>query len=296
MIDSEWLTWRDPKKMLVHLHSKTSDRKLRLFTVACCRRIWHLMPHVGHSAVESAEGFADETVSRNDAWDAFEVVERAFRSHSDMTGKVALLAASHASHGDWERAAANAAGAVAWAAAGDKRIVNGVDTAIHIRDAERAQQAWLLADICGIPPSLAVEWTDCKACGGKGGEGEVQVTDREKLRTVTMTPWPLEVSKVMCYSHRENEYYFFDKICHSCKGKQGFIHYPVDQCWLRWNDATVVRLAQRIYYERRFADLPILADALEEAGCTNADILDHCRRPGPHVRGCWVVDLVLGKD
>jgi hypothetical protein len=55
-------------------------------------------------------------------------------------------------------------------------------------------------------------------------------------------------------------------------------------------------LAQVIYDERRFADLPILADALEEAGCTNTDILDHCRLPGEHVRGCWVVDLILRKE
>jgi hypothetical protein len=45
-----------------------------------------------------------------------------------------------------------------------------------------------------------------------------------------------------------------------------------------------------------FADMPILADALEEAGCTDAAILDHCRQPGEHVRGCWVVDLLLGKS
>jgi hypothetical protein len=42
--------------------------------------------------------------------------------------------------------------------------------------------------------------------------------------------------------------------------------------------------------------MPILADALQDAGCENADILDHCRGPGPHVRGYWVVDLVLGKE
>ena len=51
-----------------------------------------------------------------------------------------------------------------------------------------------------------------------------------------------------------------------------------------------------IYEERAFDRLPILADALEGAGCTNADVLLHCRRPGEHVRGCWVVDLVLGKE
>jgi hypothetical protein len=55
-------------------------------------------------------------------------------------------------------------------------------------------------------------------------------------------------------------------------------------------------LAQAIYNDHRFGDLPILADALEEAGCSATDILDHLRGPGPHVRGCWVVDLLLGKS
>ena len=66
--------------------------------------------------------------------------------------------------------------------------------------------------------------------------------------------------------------------------------------WAAWNDATVVKLAQGIYDDRAFERLPVLADALEDAGCDNADILAHCRGPGPHVRGCWVVDLLLGKS
>jgi hypothetical protein len=64
---------------------------------------------------------------------------------------------------------------------------------------------------------------------------------------------------------------------------------------LAWNDGTVVKMARAIYEERAFDRLPILADALEEAGCANVDILNHCRQPGAHVRGCWVVDLLLGK-
>ena len=60
--------------------------------------------------------------------------------------------------------------------------------------------------------------------------------------------------------------------------------------------ATAYSLAQSIYIDRAFDRLPILGDALEDAGCTNRDILDHCRQPGEHVRGCWVVDLVLGKS
>lgn len=65
--------------------------------------------------------------------------------------------------------------------------------------------------------------------------------------------------------------------------------------WLLWQDATVSKLSQSIYDERAFDHLPVLADALEEAGCTDPDILTHCRQAGEHVRGCWVVDLLLGK-
>ncbi|MEO2092077.1 MAG: hypothetical protein ABGY75_21700, partial [Gemmataceae bacterium] len=59
-----------------------------------------------------------------------------------------------------------------------------------------------------------------------------------------------------------------------------------------WRSETVVALAAGIYAERAFDRLPILADALEEAGCDHPDVLAHCRGPGPHARGCWVVDLV----
>jgi hypothetical protein len=70
----------------------------------------------------------------------------------------------------------------------------------------------------------------------------------------------------------------------------------ISSIWLTWNDGTVRSVAQAIYDDRAFDRLPILADALEDAGCDNADILTHCRSGGEHVRGCWVVDLLLGKE
>jgi hypothetical protein len=66
--------------------------------------------------------------------------------------------------------------------------------------------------------------------------------------------------------------------------------------WRAWNAGITRTLAQAIYQDRVFQNLPILADALEEAGCTDADILNHCRQPGEHVRGCWVLDALLGKS
>ncbi len=63
-----------------------------------------------------------------------------------------------------------------------------------------------------------------------------------------------------------------------------------------WRSETAVTLASGIYADRAFDRLPILADALEEVGCDHADVLTHCRGPGPHARGCWVVDGVLGRS
>jgi hypothetical protein len=71
---------------------------------------------------------------------------------------------------------------------------------------------------------------------------------------------------------------------------------PLDASVLTWSGGTVVTLARSIYQDRHFDDLPVLADALEEAGCTDAALLEHLRGPGPHVRGCWAVDLILAKD
>lgn len=69
----------------------------------------------------------------------------------------------------------------------------------------------------------------------------------------------------------------------------------VDPSWLAWHEATVPRIAQSLYEQHRFESLPILADALEEAGCDNAALLDHCRLPAKHVRGCWLLDSLLQK-
>jgi hypothetical protein len=65
--------------------------------------------------------------------------------------------------------------------------------------------------------------------------------------------------------------------------------------WLTWHDGLLVSMARQMYGSRDFSDLSVMADALEEAGCSDQDILGHCRSGGEHVRGCWVVDTILGK-
>jgi hypothetical protein len=78
-------------------------------------------------------------------------------------------------------------------------------------------------------------------------------------------------------------------------GPTPFRKVPLEPAWLAANDGAVRSLARAIYDEGRWPELPILADALEEAGCSDADLLGHCRAGQRHYRGCWVVDLILGK-
>jgi hypothetical protein len=77
----------------------------------------------------------------------------------------------------------------------------------------------------------------------------------------------------------------------------------IDPAWLEWHHGIVQEFARAAYENRRLpkgildpARLALLADALEDAGCTDTELLGHLRGPGPHVRGCWALDLVLGKE
>ena len=71
--------------------------------------------------------------------------------------------------------------------------------------------------------------------------------------------------------------------------------HPPDESFLQWNNGCIRGLAEQMYGDDDFSHMPILADALEEAGCENTEILNHCRADVPHRRGCAVVDVLLGK-
>jgi hypothetical protein len=207
MTESEWLACTDPQKMLAFLRGKVSDRKLRLFAVACCRGSWPLLTDErSRKAVEVAERHADGIVNERGLRFAFSCAADAF-------------AYARSTHTADPQAAAGAANAAHPAADYYARYVT-----------PRKEHPGFLCDLFGPLP----------------------------FRPVSVSP--------------------------------------------AWQTAEVVALAQAAYDHRELPDgtldttrLAVLADALEEASCTNADILNHCRRPGVHVRGCWVVDLLLGK-
>jgi hypothetical protein len=70
---------------------------------------------------------------------------------------------------------------------------------------------------------------------------------------------------------------------------------PIDPAWLAWHDGLVRQMTQDICARRAFDEMPVLADALEDASCDNTDLLSHCRGKGDHAIGCWVLDRLLGK-
>jgi hypothetical protein len=224
MTEQEWLACTEPKKMLDFLNGNASERKLRLFAVACCRRVWHLLVHErSRRAVEVAEQFADGAATNQELEDA-----------KSNAWEFTL----HIVHEDeqffaLDQTFLNAADAPAWAAEWSEDY---------------------LAKKCGGYP-LGVVVATQRALGTREGDEQADL-----VRCVFGIP---------------------------------FCPAALNPTWLTPKAAA---LAQEIYDSRTFNRLPILAEALEDAGCDNKKILAHCRGPGPHVRGCWVVDLVLGKE
>jgi hypothetical protein len=229
MTEAEWRESVDPEAMLETLRGRRLDRKLRLFMVACCRRVWHDFAISEEDwgrqeAVEVAERYADGLADDEELSDAFgDLTDGSPHRGGDCCSNAAV--------GEFDEPDA----AVEWSIiavqeAAHRALAEDYDRSKEIKEAERAAQAELLRCIVGNPS-----------------------------RPVTFAA--------------------------------------------AWRTETVTSLAQAVDETR---DLPsgtfdpvrmaVLADALEETGCADETILSHLRSPGPHVRGCWVMDLILGKS
>jgi hypothetical protein len=264
MTEQEWLSSSDPVTMLQFLRGQASERKLRLFACACCRRIWDLLTDErSRRAVEVAERFADGEATEDERAAAYAAAVVARPSHpADLhLGSTAAVMAVYRGLTDAGfdgrgalRSQARDIVFVAWQAAGvaaNARMLAGEHSAIFL-SAD--------GDIVGV------------------------MLPRENLAANTA---------------RTNSVFMGECVAQARLLRE-FLGNPLrsvflDASWRAWNSSTIPGLARAIYDERRFKDLPILADALEEAGCTDAAVLDHCRQPGEHARGCWVLDLLLGK-
>jgi hypothetical protein len=227
MTDQEWLECTNPEPMLSFLKDKASDRKFRLFAVACCRRFWHqLKDERCRLAIEVGERFVDG----QDTEAELAAARTMARSAVTYTGGTIMTAEDNAT-----------------------LAAEGVTFPVHFpashfvsyRSAESVSYFTLASAACE------------STLHGRETEALEQV---RLLRELFSNPYhPVVIDN-------------------------------------RWLTSTVVELATAIYQDKAFDRMPVLADALMDAGCNNEEMIAHCRGAGPHVRGCWVLDLLLGKN
>ncbi len=222
MTETEWVSSTDPLLMLESLGGtgRLSDRKARLFAVACCRSIWGLFADErSRQAVEVAERYADGAATAQELDHACEAV----------------------------------------------RVV-----AFDARWDIARQAAWGTCWRC--------LWSEF----GEEADGGAVIAS-------TNAAWEARRRR----SAEEDEYLAQAALLRCLFGPRPGVSIGVEP---RWRTPAALGLARAIYEERRWEDTPVLADTLEDAGCTNAEVLDHCRKPGPHARGCFVIDTLLGKS
>jgi hypothetical protein len=269
MTEADWLGCNDPSKMLPFVQGKASERKLRLFACACCRRVWDLLPKDGRKAVKVAEKFADGLAGLEELRRAAHRIERICRDKARAWRSRARQAAvaADAAFGATDRGE-RMAPMVARSAAGLLSMLGVVEHSAGLR------LGVLGVDEAGL---WVVRW--------RKGRGKKKERERKRERhamEASENEWGPErraqADLLRCILGNP----FRAVITHSA------IHV--------WNDKTVRRIAQTIYDESAFDCMAVLADALEDAGCTGEELLAHCRAGGEHVRGCWAVDLLLGKE
>jgi hypothetical protein len=249
MTEQEWLTCSEPGPMVHHLrdhgamyrtrwqgwvaarHWRTSERKLRLFACACCRRVAARMAGPEALAViEAAEAHADGRCDLAAVERALAVVDRAEQA------RARVLEARSGPPMENSRCAFAALSCLA--AADLERVV----TVVHFA-------------------SLALQRSVIHTTDKGSFEGPAQAC---LLREIVGNP---------------------------------FVPPRIDPAWLSWNEGIVEHMARTIHQDRAYQDMPILADALADAGCRDETILGHCRDEGTvHAMGCWVLDLLTGRE
>jgi hypothetical protein len=257
MTESAWQSSTEVWSMLEFLRSQghVSPRKLRLFACACVRRVWHF---VRDERLQKAVELAENYADGRVSWWTLYIAN-----------KRALKAAK----------AARQTQAPPWI--------------------ENFESATFAAYYAG----LAVEKAAFAACYTSVTDGGIASWHASLCAMSVAADYALQIAGP---ESEEN----FASIHNSAQAREGmeqasllrcifgnpFHPLPrIDNAWLSWNEGLATMLASAIYQERAFERMPILADALEEGGCDLNELIDHLRTPSPHSRGCWVLDVLLGK-
>jgi hypothetical protein len=277
MTEPDWLYSNDPVALLNHLRGKVSDRKLRLFSIS------------------QADALPRER-SEQQRWQQFRLVAEAFAEtgcgraerHFERAGQQAFADIDYGWTGfleghdiSWWRDFAGPTELEQWA---------GRDAAYFCseqlpRDDGADHPAWEAASqIIRLVLELAVRkagYRQMVALGLQPADGEDGFDFGDRLTAAVRPEAEPPARAALCRALRE------------VVGNP-FRPPKVEPGWASWNGGAITQIARTIYEERAFDQLPILADGLEEAGCSDATLLHHCRESEGHVRGCWALDLILG--
>ncbi len=288
-----WLNGIEPTPMLESLQATASDRKLRLFACACCRRIWDLITtQSGRIAVEVAERFADGLASEGERFSAFEVAIQEANGWANCCGAI-------------DAAYGAGVSAAAFAVAKDGTIEDAGNAVIiaetNFEDFMQTPMLIAAFDASGGLGSAAWSWVQSEQ-------------EREEWEAETHADWETTVVAVgkaraaaIGISEVTPETNWNDvarKVREAEEKSQCDLIRDIFGNPFRptiflsgWRTESVVSIARQMYESQDFTAMPELADALGQAGCNNKDVLDHCRdKEFLHVRGCWVVELILGKE
>jgi hypothetical protein len=289
MTEQEWLACTNPAPMLEFLRGKASDlfnslfdnsqpfemnqklfkgrtsnRKLRLFASACARRVWNILEERSRKVVEVSERYADGLADQA----ALEVALERVRQYREAIPSFEEPGYLH--------------------------FMGEVDNYGYWR-CRRPLEESAAECVLGLGPGLEAETVAKNAVEVAAGlakadawETRLIVGDEETVNFRARD----DRGDAAFQSRRVKEMHEQAALLRDIFGNP-FRPVTADPSWLT---PKTNKLAQAIYDGRRFQDTPGLANALEDAGCMIREIFDHCRGPGPHVRGCWVVDLVLGKS
>jgi len=248
MTEEQWQSCGEPEAMLSFLRNRVSNRKLRLFAVACCRGIWPLLiDERSRQAVEIAELFAEGRATRS---------ERVAARSAGLTAVETSWQGAPANDPDafpsWQTRAsirATAASAAQWSAAR-----SAYDAACS-----SARKAWYVKAADAVAENAPVDtyalW--------------IQSEREERTRQVN--------------------------IIHDLFGDP-FHRIALEPGTPNWRTDELRELARTIAAEQSYDRLPLIAKKLGEARCSEFQLMEHCRRAAGHVRGCWAIDLLLGKE
>lgn len=256
---ADWFACTNPDTLLEFTQGLVSERKYRLFAIACCRRIWHLIAdEPTRRLVEVVERHIEGQASDKEWREATNVFHEARRTNLSVHSSEEYMAAL---------------------------VGQGLLTGEHAHiftETYTRLAAWELRHPQATPHIQATP----------GHEGRAVAHLVARYTASSLHPEVL---------HGQDCFWNSPERPIQCDLLRDILGNPfgrpaVPQTVLAWSDGVVLKMAHKIYEEGTFDLMPIMADALQDAGCSDDAVLKHCRQSGEHVRGCWVVDLLCKND